>query len=197
MSDKFPYELLISQKLAVLPVPDLADAIWNRIEARLDVELPPDGNDSQPDPPSTPLDTWKGAGFSIVIIAIIFLLTRLNEKPSAEQSIPAVAEPTIITSPRRNAPEPVPRNATVPATQTFKSPELPVAPPAVDSAFSAPTPVVTAAVDSARTVPAPIILTPALFPPPEKDTVVKKPRGVQGVGRDDYRIEPKKKDLND
>ena len=45
MRNKETYELTITSKLEALPLPNLEDAIWSRIEAQLDIDLPTDDGD--------------------------------------------------------------------------------------------------------------------------------------------------------
>ena len=42
MKEKRAYEHIISGKLEALPVPDMEDIIWARIETRLDTDMPTD-----------------------------------------------------------------------------------------------------------------------------------------------------------
>ena len=42
MNNKQAYEITITSKLEALPLPDMEDAIWSRIEAQLDIDLPTD-----------------------------------------------------------------------------------------------------------------------------------------------------------
>lgn len=194
MSDKLSYEITITDKLNALPVPDLSDAIWGRIKAQLDIDLPTDEGNAPPDAP-LPGDLLKGLGLSVIFIAIIFFLLKPASKQDTENYIPAVQQrsnpynaDSITTT---QTPLKIPGRS-APVNATLKpAPEI-----AKDSAgLIKPLPVIVpTSKDSAATVvTAPIVNLPlpsAVTP----DTTRKKPRGVQGIKPDDYRIEPKKKD---
>ncbi|HEY1113515.1 MAG TPA: hypothetical protein VGE66_08130, partial [Chitinophagaceae bacterium] len=90
MNQKTPYELQIADKLQQLPLPDLQDAIWARIERTLDIDMPSDdgGGGGDDSPPDTP---WWGSGgigaftFSMVFVAALttFIIYKtLNQSTS-------------------------------------------------------------------------------------------------------------------
>jgi hypothetical protein len=85
MDQRLRYEQLISEKLESLPIPDMADAIWARIEAQLDIDLPTDeGGGTTPDAPSGP--GMMGWGLSVVIIALITAFLINKNKPDLKDS---------------------------------------------------------------------------------------------------------------
>src|SRR5215203_425931 len=82
MNERLTYEQLIGGKLQSLPVPDMADAIWSRIEAQLDIDLPTDdGEDgSSPQPPSGPtIIEW---GLSVVVITLVTVFFIFKNEPA-------------------------------------------------------------------------------------------------------------------
>jgi hypothetical protein len=90
------YELLIAEKLEGIVIPDMADAIWCRIEAALDVEMPVN------DPPATPGKSfykdpavWISAGVIAIIIALFLLFRSWNVAPPPERDLPQRIEPAI------------------------------------------------------------------------------------------------------
>ena len=100
MDHKQAYEQIIAGKLNALPLPDMADAIWSRIETQLDIDLPEDdGGGNNPAPPSG--GSWLGrAGLFVFIAAFvtIFLIYKNNKKtealPQPGQTTQAAPMPT-------------------------------------------------------------------------------------------------------
>jgi hypothetical protein len=101
------YEVLIAEKLAEVPVPDMADSIWARIEQDLDTDAPDDdgtGNDNPPDPKPAAKPRLKpkrpGAGFYAIIITgaivttvAVLLVTNNRKNKTPEKQEPPVAVP--------------------------------------------------------------------------------------------------------
>jgi hypothetical protein len=106
MNERLKYEQLIGGKLQGLPVPDMADAIWSRIEAQLDIDLPTDdgGGGSPLTPPSGP--TIIGWGLSVFIIAVVtafFLFKNKPEKNINSKQLPGI-EQTVSPKTQNNSP---------------------------------------------------------------------------------------------
>lgn len=91
------YEQLIAERLEGISIPDMADAIWVRIETALDVELPVN------EPPVTPdkhffnnSKVWLiSAGILAIIITIFFLLRNWDKAPTPPRDLPKQTAPTI------------------------------------------------------------------------------------------------------
>lgn len=83
------YEQTIANKREEIEIPDMADAIWGRVEAALDVEMP------ENDKPffKKPAVWIAGAGILAIIIAL-FILSK-NHTTAPEKNIPQRTEPTI------------------------------------------------------------------------------------------------------
>lgn len=191
MSEKKAYEQIISSKLEALPLPDMADAIWGRIEAQLDIDLPTDGDGGGgPSPVPTPSGWMGGAGLLVFIAALIsiFFITKNNQKetplitPIQNVQKPVPAAPVENLQREREANRQRPRVQ----RETDNKEEASASPPqtSVDELpVDANSPLV--ADSSAATVIAP--------PPKQTDTLppVKRQRGVKGVTDNDYRIVPK------
>lgn len=199
MDERLKYEQLIGGKLQSLPVPDMQDAIWARIKAQLDIDLPTDDGDGggSPQTPSGP--RIIGWGLSVLIIALVttFLLlknksvsntdTKSNNTPPVEQSnAPSV---------QNNSP-PVQNNNNVNRTTgpaTTANDNLPAG-IGNDSAVQQDLGVIVPpVVDTARTNMPPPSLT--LITPQKADSnlQVKKGRGMTGLNDSGYRIVPKNK----
>ncbi|KIC89331.1 hypothetical protein [Flavihumibacter sp. ZG627] len=95
MSQATPYEQLIAAKLEQLPpLPEMADAIWLRIEKELDNSHSSDDDDfgGDPDPgpfsPTVPDLSWVGWSFLIVVSSVILILMSRN-KILSPTTIPA------------------------------------------------------------------------------------------------------------
>lgn len=177
MNNKTTYETIIAEKLGHLPVPDMQDAIWARISAQLDTDMPENDPPAQPQPPR-PRPVLPIAGVVITCIILYFLFPRPEQKEAIQPVHPPRDSTQIIipeTSPPPPAklkpllPEPV-EPAPLPLLQVQQDTILPV-------------------IEEQDTV----LLqqaTPVLVQP---DTVVPKKKGVKGLTDDDYRIAPVKK----
>ena len=195
MKGKRAYEHIISGKLEALPVPDMADIIWARIETRLDTDMPTDdGGDIGHHPPSGGGWIGKGSLFLFVAAFVGLFLTFKNHKnknslQDVRTSVPVNAGPVkrdsmMYIGPNQEQSRSLPRNRTktgdaYPAPNTIK-----------DSAESPPK--ITLSFPPADTVAGQLVTTPLNA---KADTAaVKKRRGVAGIKDDDYRIDAAKKD---
>jgi hypothetical protein len=185
------YELIVSEKLQTLPVPDMADAIWARIEQQLDLDMPtddPDGN-----PPASPSGGWRLPILSatiLLIAAIAYLIiAKKPESPlplheETPQQVSPITDSTIdVPASRLTAP-----SAKQGASPQKQVPDLPVATAPLDSGqrlvFS-----------PKRQDTVPMVNAPPLLTRPVADTPkTKRPRGVSGISDTDYKIAPAKKD---
>jgi len=196
MNEKTAYEQTIASRLQALPLPDMADAIWARIEAQLDVELPPDNNtDGGGQAPNFPTGGLFWGGVSLIVIAVLYFLFSQNSKTNTPQNEPAL--PSSVTTqpvaiPKNSAPAnnsgssvlPTDKNNHVPGIEVTQTS---IADSNVSSSLMQP-PKLDSAVITNVTAP------PIVTPPIKTDTAVapKKGRGVSGISNDDYRIVPKK-----
>ena len=82
MNQKKAYEQTIAVKLEAIPLPDMADAIWARIENQLDIDMPTDdgGGNSTPDAPSG--FGWIGGSvlFVFAVALVSFFIINNNNK---------------------------------------------------------------------------------------------------------------------
>ena len=112
------YEQTIANKRDGIEVPDMADAIWGRIEAVLDVEMP------EPATPPPVQDkpfykhpaVWISAGILAIIITLFILLrnekiTQLPPGNLPQQTVPATKPDTILQQDLK-PPEDPPKPAT-------------------------------------------------------------------------------------
>jgi hypothetical protein len=204
MNQKTPYELQIADKLQQLPLPDLQDAIWARIERTLDIDMPTnddDGGGGDGGPGSGPGAPWWGSGvggfvFSMVFVAALttfVIIQSLNpstnngpardNSPSNQYILPNSQEdrppPGTTALPARN-----------PATQRTNTP-VPIAGDSVlgNPLVTAPPP---AQDTAAATIPTAIVPPPvtAIQQPAPDTTPTRRRRGVP-VNPNDYRIVPR------
>jgi hypothetical protein len=91
MNELPAYEQIIAEKLEGIEIPDMADAIWGRIEAALDVEMPVEAP-----PQGTPFykhpDTWV---IIAMIIALFFLPHKRKAAPPVEKKLPQQTAPVV------------------------------------------------------------------------------------------------------
>jgi hypothetical protein len=195
MEERLKYEQLIGEKLQSFPIPDLQDAIWARIKAELDIDLPTDDNDGGNSPQSPSGPRIIGWGLSVVIIALVtaFFLFKNKAKTKEPKNNSTTTEQVSSPSIQNNGP-PLPNNNTNKRTNTPLNTGGDNSVPVItnDSAtqqdFGIINPVRN---DSVQTNFPPPLVT---VPPPKADTIagVKKGRGIQ-VNDSDYRIVPKNK----
>lgn len=194
MNEKMAYEQIIAGKLGAIPLPDMADAIWARIEKELDLDMPEDPTPNGGSTPRFPTGGTMIGGLSalFVVVFIAFFLTQKKSTPSNiinSQPAATTAQPQkeIETFPQKGSGGKEPLiDRSLPSTGPAS---LPLA---LDSNTLTLQPVQTP-VDSA-VINQPIAITP-LPAPVKTDTVqttTKKGRGVSGITADDYRIVPKK-----
>lgn len=195
MEERLKYEQLIGEKLQSLPIPNMQDAIWARIKAELDIDLPTDDNDGGNSPQSPSGPRIIGWALSVVIIALVTAFFLFKNKPKTQDAKDNSTTTERISSPavQNNGP-PLPNNNTVERTNTPFSTGGDNSVPVIsnDSAtqqdFGIVDPVRN---DSVQTNFPPPLVT---VPPPKADTMVqvKKGRGMP-INDSDYRIIPKNK----
>jgi hypothetical protein len=199
MNQKATYELTITEKLDQLTAPDMVDAIWARIEAQLDIDLPTDDGSTNPPPaPTSGPAKWINRGFMIAAVAIVLIYFFNNRKQTTtSNNQPTITTP--VTTPnnndnpvRNNSPgttntiAPV-SNTTVPANSSTGLP--------VDSNSIAPVTLPVQQPDSNKvTSNAAPVFTPPVVSSPKTNVPdsTKKGRGVKGITDADYKIVPKK-----
>jgi hypothetical protein len=199
MNQKATYEITITGKLGQLPLPDLKDAIWSRIEDQLDIDMPED-NGGGPDAPTSP--DWINLLGKIspyaVVVAFVSLLLIQNKDPQNNQILqtpPATNTPAInqTTTPIVKEQEDRNNSATYSGGQT----DVNISSPSGTDAVSTVIPdnnIAQKADDTITTQPAPPPLLQTNSLPVQTDSVQKKKRGVSGITDSDYRIVPQKKD---
>ncbi|ULQ56717.1 hypothetical protein KJS94_00725 [Flavihumibacter rivuli] len=224
MSQALPYEQLIAEKLEQLPpLPEMADAIWARIEKQLDDEMPTD--DTLPDNgPSGPISGSGGLSslgrLGLLAIGAIILIYWLNYRkadlfspwvnPQEQLDKPVAPENKAVSPGVKDAP-----GTTAPTGNPGPTvnPSLPVAPGRSDSVATPDSslqvsgdsqealstePVLPGNVDDSKkpeiqqgdVKEAP--LNPGRIP--DSSRIRKKPAGIKGIGPEDYKIVPQKKD---
>jgi hypothetical protein len=195
MNDKTTYEITITEKLQQLPLPNLEDAIWARVKAQLDLDLPTDdGGNGGPDAPAGSGSTW-GAGVFLFVAAIVavFLLHK-NETQQPSPAAPVQNSTTISSPAQQPAADSTQtrRGVSTSPAQTIRPGDQPVSAalsPPGDSVSIAPLPVLPSVDSQQRT-------TLVLPPPILADTTRPKPKtkGVRGLTDADYRIVPAGRD---
>lgn len=201
MNQKLKYEMTIAEKLEQLTVPDMVDAIWSRIEAQLDIDLPTDEGPSAP--PSNPPaggGSWIRPAFIIAITAFIVTLFFTYKKMPGTGSQPSGIEqsPTIVEPVDNNTGNlPPPSGGNILPGQTQARGNTSQGTPVQDSQAGTVTggiPALTSDSMNNRAGPGnnPVISPPLVIDRP--DTSKKKSRGVKGITDDDYRVVPSKKD---
>jgi hypothetical protein len=92
------YEQTIAERLEGIEIPDMADAIWGRIAAALDVEMPV--HDAPAAPEGTPFfkdpAVWViSAGILAIIIALFILFSSRNTTPPPQPNLPQHTQPAV------------------------------------------------------------------------------------------------------
>lgn len=199
MNQKTTYEITIADKLGQLHAPDMREAIWSRIEAELDLDLPGDDNPSGPEQPKSP--DWTsftrrfGTFAVIVAVVTVFFINKQQDKPAINRDDSPAAIETIQPAPGSGeSPPGEPAAGTAGPRQEVNSSEAsptPVSDSFINIAADQP------AIFNDTTTPAPLVSTPpekqpVIIPPIKQDTVPKKSKGFKGITDSDYRISLKK-----
>jgi hypothetical protein len=190
LNSNTPYEVTIAQKLQQIPVPDMADAIWVRVERQLDIDMPTDDG-SQAPPSSPPGSGWiGGAALALFVAALVFVIIK------REKVTPAVIMPqqnnTTISAPgsgTSGSNKEVQNNAPViltPGATPNKPPDLVAAPAAGADSLLSNLPLRDTPQANTVLLPQPQVFTDSVKPKPG--------RGVRGISDGDYRIVPTNKD---
>lgn len=193
MDQKAVYEITIAEKLEQLSVPDVADAIWARIETQLDIDMPTDDGPSGGNSPAGG-GFWNMAGIILFIAALIATIYFTNKKNPANNTDNTIDNsPAILTNPGTRIDKPPPLPVAAPRQSSNTAGQNTVPPPqvAADSANNAIDnqaiiPTVDSRIDSVANT-APLVISTT-------DTTDKKRRGVKGITDNDYRIVPERKD---
>jgi hypothetical protein len=191
MDQRLKYEETISSKLAALPLPDMADAIWSRIETQLDIDMPTDDGPSGNNGPQSPMPRIIiGGSVFIIIIAFISIFLFPKNKSQNQLQIQDSPSPEISNGQIIKPPGEQKNNSQLLINQV-KQPgnALPVVLNNIaDSSFA------NQIVDSNKVLPNILAQNPLPDLPKTVDSVQqgKKKRGVSGITDNDYRIVPKK-----
>jgi hypothetical protein len=191
MSEKKAYEQIISSKLDSLPPPDMAGAIWSRIEAQLDIDLPTDGDNNDPGPGKNSPSGWIGGAGMILFVAAfisIFLMTK-NKQTKAPVTQPV--ENVQNTSPgiTRDSISKNTRPGQSLKTETVTVPKITST--NNDTNTFSEEPILATPYVNSDTLQA-TGFAPSLQQPMDTILPKKRQRGVTGLNDDDYRIVPVK-----
>jgi hypothetical protein len=203
MNQKTPYELQIADKLQQLPLPDLQDAIWARIERTLDIDMPTnddDGGGGDDGPGSGGGTPWWGSGgmggfvFSMVFVAALTTFVIIKSLNQSTNNGPAQDNnPTNqYILPNSQQDRPPPGNTALPANNRAPVRTNTPTPVTGDSVFSdplvvTPPPVADSVAATTAAVPSPV---PGIQQPAADSTPARRRRGVP-VSPNDYRIVPR------
>lgn len=199
MNQKTTYEVTITGKLDQLPIPDLREAIWARIEGELDAEMPTDdGGDTPPSTPRGGGKVWYYALPGLVVLLVTLFLLKPT-KPTPQPNTTPVNTPATqtVTTPTASPPpvdiKTITPNQQAPVVYPGTSVSVSNAPNQSDSA-AAPVADIVAPITDNTNQQAPLVQTPPPQPVKTDSVVQKKRRGVSGITDDDYRITPIKPD---
>jgi cytoskeletal protein RodZ len=192
MDQRLSYEQLIAGKLQSIPVPDMADAIWARVEAQLDIDMPTDDGGSAPQsPPSGPGIIGWGLFVFVVVLISLFLLYKNNFKNSPIQTPSTTNQP--LNTPIENTTDPPDQDANDIRRSITADPQTPVDNVNVKQDSIAPNPIIVNTPLRVDSISREITQPPVASSLPRDTTVTdKKKKGVSGISEADYRIVPKK-----
>jgi cytoskeletal protein RodZ len=192
MDQRLSYEQLIAGKLQSIPVPDMSDAIWARVEAQLDIDMPTDDGGSAPQsPPSGPGIIGWGLSVFVVVLISLFLLYKNNSKNSPIQTPSTTNQP--ISTPVENSAGPPEQDAKDIRRSITADPQTPVDNATVKQDSIAPDPIVVNTPLRVDSISREITQPPVASSLPRDTTATgKKKKGVSGISEADYRIVPKK-----
>ena len=187
MNKQMTYEITIKKKLENLPVPDLSEMIWARIENELDTD-PGDSSDNNPPSPSSPTGGIILGGTALLFIMALtfyFLTKKPNEIPQVDkvQTTLPVQNNNQVNSPGTNA-----NVQTNTRPGNIKQENIADTSTQVEIPFTSQSiindSIVKTEIAQGNEIP--------LTLPKTMDTIpVKKTRGVTNISNDDYKIIPK------
>ncbi len=197
MDQRPRYEQLIAGKLESLPLPDMQDAIWARVKARLDIDLPSDDDGGGDGPAPKPGPGIIGWGLSVVLIAFLsfYFLKKDPQNNILPASTPTNSNP-FTSSPAQGEGPP----GTVPAqNRDNPSVTVPIQPGNEDTVLmSAPPGQASVGAVSNDTIaisqPGNDLAGLANVPELKNDSVIPKKKKGVSLKDEDYRIVPKKED---
>jgi hypothetical protein len=197
MNQKTTYEVTITSKLDQLPIPDLRESIWARIEGELDADMPTDdGGDTPPSSPRGGKMLLYALPGLVVIIVALFLIkpSKQNPKPNIPTTTPTTKAITTPTT----SPPPVDTKTVIPDKRdpvVYPGTSTPISsmPSRTDSA-SVPVTDIPPVTDNTNQQALPLVQVSPPQPQKTDSVVQKKKRGVSGITNDDYRITPVKPD---
>jgi hypothetical protein len=196
------YEILITQKVAQLPIPDMSDSIWATIEIQLDAGSLPNEGDKQPTHNPTKGLPGKGIIIStvtvVIVASILIFKNQINKTNQPKKSIDKPATTIIeklnpIKDSNMQTIKPIEKNtnrAESIATKKDIAPNtvLNKRPVILDATLKQVIPDIK--IDSLKnTIVLPPIDSSAILKPN-----IKKPKGVKGITDEDYRIKAEKKE---
>jgi hypothetical protein len=196
MDQRLQYEELIAGKLQQLPVPDMQDQIWARIKFQLDLDMPEDdGPGSTPPAPSGP--GIMGWGLAVILVAFISIFIISKNKPADTITQNNINPSEQILSPVEPSGSPPGTISTTSSSPVQASIPVQVLPNNSNDSFMQDNVTVSAPVilDSVATKASQDI-TQVISPVDTSSVPAKRPRGVQGISANDYRIVPKKDSVN-
>ena len=188
MNKQMTYEITIKKKLENIPVPDLSEMIWARIENELDTD-PGDSSDNNPPSPSSPKGGIILGGTALLfIMALTFYF--LTKKPNDIPQIDKVQ--TTLPVQNNNQPNSPGTNANVqPNTRPDNINQENIA----DTSTQVEIPFTSQSIINDSIVKTEIAQgneIPLTLPKTMDTIPVKKTRGVPNISNNDYKIVPKK-----
>ena len=187
MNKQMTYEITIKKKLENIPVPDLSELIWARIENELDTD-PGDSSDNNPPSPSSPTGGIMLGGTALLFIMALtfyFLTKKPNDIPQIDkvQTTLPVQNNNQVNSPGTNA-----NVQTNTRPGNIKQENIADTSTQVEIPFTSQSivndSIVKTEIAQGNEIP--------LTLPKTMDTIpVKKTRGVTNISNDDYKIVPK------
>lgn len=193
-----PYENLIAAKLEQIPVPDMADSIWNSIEMQLDA-VP----DAPAEKPSLKYrgKGWYGFAAIMVVVTLLFWyyhhknnapekITPLKPLPATEKPSPVTDSNTLINNiEEKNTPPLNIKKETLLPNDTLNTATIA---DSISTQNTAPIKIDSSALPKTKD---PVRIFDTVYTIPTR----KKHKGVKGITQDDYRLDvnkdsiPKKK----
>ncbi|MGO4288989.1 hypothetical protein [Chitinophaga sp. RAB17] len=188
-----PYENLIAAKLDQIPVPDMADSIWNSIEMQLD---------AVPDAPAEkPSLKYKGKGWygfaAIVVVTTLLFwyyhhknhapenITPLKSSPATEKPSPVTDSNTLINNIEEKNTRPAPVNIKKEKSLPNDTLNISISTDSVSTQKAAPIKIDSLALPNTKD---PVRVFDTVYTIPTR----KKHKGVKGITQDDYRLDVNK-----
>jgi hypothetical protein len=198
MNSLLPYEEQIAGKLVQVPLPEMEDTIWSRIEGMLDADSELEENVSEEKNINTKPHSSFLSGRVIVaaaifiIVLIVVIITIKKPKKEIQNTKPSLPPPATVEIKKQKTIETTLQKLPEQADKKNKTIKPDNKIQTVDSIHTIPPAI--GSINTKKPEPDFLFPKPVISLPVKKDSITKKPKGVLGISDSDYRFKLNKND---